>query len=161
MTPEKMVAVIKMYEQRLAKEGIPKVRMDPDLTFGELSEFELLRHAHFLCDDAKKYAQDPSRQRKAGSHLTVIQMCLSFAGWYTLEDLMNHNRPSDGPTSVICAPLRRRTTFDYNTIGWRLRDARDGREISRGPFLSLLKERLEDEYGPEGIRYLEGSWEEI
>lgn len=98
MTPEKMIAVIEMYEQRLAKEGIPKVRMDPKLTFGELSQFELLCHAHFLCDDAKVFAQDPARQRKAGSHLTAIQICLSFAGWYTLEDLMSHNRPLDGPT---------------------------------------------------------------
>ena len=69
--------------------------MDPKLTFGELTEGELLRHAHFLCDGAKIFAINPDRRRKAGSHLTVIQMCLSFAGWYTLEDLMRHNRPEE------------------------------------------------------------------
>jgi len=43
----------------------------------------------------KKYALDPEKQRKTGSHLTAVQMCLSFAGWYTLEELMCHNRPEN------------------------------------------------------------------
>lgn len=67
--------------------------MNPKRTFASLSNYELLSHAHFLIDGAKEYARNPEKQRKAGSHLTAIQMCLSFAGWYTLEDLMNHNRP--------------------------------------------------------------------
>ena len=92
MTPEKIVSVIEMYEERLQMEGVPKVRMDPKRTFASASKQELLAHAYFLCDGVKEFARDPTRQRKAGSHLTAIQMCLSFVGWYTLEDLMNHNR---------------------------------------------------------------------
>lgn len=93
MTPEKIISVIEMYERRLQREGMRKVRMDPKRTFASASNFVLLEHAHFLCDGVKQYALDPERQEKAGRHLASIQMCLSFAGWYTLEDLMNHNRP--------------------------------------------------------------------
>ena len=93
MTPEKIISVIEMYEARLRKAGVPKTRMYTKRTFESLSKAELLQHAHFLCGGVKEYARDPQRQRKAGSHLTAVQMCLSFAGWYTLEDLMNHNRP--------------------------------------------------------------------
>jgi len=94
MTPEKVVQVIEMYEERLSAEGIPKKRMDPRRTFGSLSAEEALAHAHYLCSGVKKYAQDPNRQRKTGSHLTSVQLCLSLANWYTLSELMDHNRPS-------------------------------------------------------------------
>jgi hypothetical protein len=92
MSPEKVISVIEMYEKKLSQAGIPKTRMDPKRTFASLSRDEILTHAHFLTDGAKEYARR-GNLRKMGSHLTVIQMCLSFVGWYTLEQLMNHNRP--------------------------------------------------------------------
>ena len=93
MNSEKIISVVEMYEKRLCKKGIPKICMNPKRTFASLSKEEMLAHAHFLIDGVKEYAKDDNKQRKTGSHLTVIQMCLSLAGWYTLEDLMNHNRP--------------------------------------------------------------------
>lgn len=81
-----------MYEKRLRDFGVPMKQMDPKRTFASLSVDEMLAHAHYLCAGVKIFALDPERQRKAGSHLTSVQLCLSFAGWYTLEDLMNHNR---------------------------------------------------------------------
>ncbi len=97
MTPDKIVAVITMYERRLRDALVPKVRMDPKRTFGSLNKDEHLAHAHFLCGGAKEFARDPEKYGKANRHLTAVQMCLSFAGWYTLEDLMNHNRPKKAP----------------------------------------------------------------
>jgi len=94
MTPEKIVAVVERYEKQFKKLKIPKLRMSPERTFGSLTQAELLAHAHYLCAGTKRYARDPEKLRRAGSHLTAIQMCLSFAGWFTLQDLMNHNRPS-------------------------------------------------------------------
>ncbi len=94
MTPEKIISIIEMYEERLRAEGVSKTRMDPKRTFASTNVAERLAHAHFLCDGVKEYAKDPQKQRKTGSHLTAVQMCLSLAGWYTLEDLMNHNRPA-------------------------------------------------------------------
>lgn len=93
MTPEKIISVVEMYEKRLREEGVPKTRMNIKRTFASASKSELLAHAHFLCEGLKGYARDPGKLRKTGSHLTVVQMCLSFADWYTLEDLMNHNKP--------------------------------------------------------------------
>ncbi len=93
MTPEKITEVIKMYERRLCEAGVPKIPMDSGKKFSELSKNELLAHAHFLCEGVKKYALDPKKRRKTGSHLTAVQMCLSFAGWYTLDDLKYHNKP--------------------------------------------------------------------
>lgn len=92
MTPEKIISTIEMYEERLSDASVPKVRMDPRRTFASLSTAERLAHAHFLCSGVKEYARDPQKKRKAGSHLAAVQMCLSFAGWYTLEELMQHNR---------------------------------------------------------------------
>lgn len=94
MTPAKIISVIEKYEARLQATGLLPQRMDPARTFGELTPTELLAHAYFLCEGAKKYAKDPLKQRKAGSHLTAIQMCLGFVGWYTLAELMEHNRPA-------------------------------------------------------------------
>ncbi len=93
MTPEKIITVVEMYERRLQKEGMRKIRMDPKRTFASASNFALLEHAHFLCDLVKQYALDPEKIGKANRHLSSIQILLSFAGWYTLEDLMSHNRP--------------------------------------------------------------------
>ncbi len=81
-----------MYEKRLVEHGVPKIRMNPKRMFASLSQEEMLSHAHFLCSGVKTYAMEPEKQRKTGSHLAAVQMCLSFAGWYTLEELMDHNR---------------------------------------------------------------------
>ena len=92
MNSEKVISVVEMYEEKLREAGVPKIRMNPKRTFASLSREEMLAHAHFLTDGVKEYARD-GKLRKMGSHLTAIQMCLSFAGWYTLEDLMDHNKP--------------------------------------------------------------------
>lgn len=93
MTPSAIVRVIQMYEQRLLEAAVPKKRMDPSRAFSSLSVDEILAHAHYICDGAKEFARDSDKFGKANRHLTVVQMCLGFAGWYTLQELMEHNRP--------------------------------------------------------------------
>jgi hypothetical protein len=94
MTPQKIITIIEGYEQQLAALGVERQRMDPFRTFASTSMEERLMHAHYLCGaGVKEYAFDPLRQRKTGSHLTAIQMCLSFADWYTLQQLMEANKP--------------------------------------------------------------------
>ena len=93
MTPEKIIAIVEMYEKQLYKAGVSKIRIDHKRTFASCNREEILAHAYYLIDGVKRYAVDSDKKRKTGSHLSAIQMCLSFAGWYTLEDLMNHNRP--------------------------------------------------------------------
>ena len=93
MTPEKVLSVIQMYEMWLEARAVPKKRINPKDTFGAVSEKDLLAHAHFLCQGVKDFSLNPGKTGKMYRHLTTIQMCLSFAGWYTLEDLMDHNKP--------------------------------------------------------------------
>jgi hypothetical protein len=93
MVPQKIISLIERYEQELAELGISKERMDPSRTFASLSREEALAHAHFLCSGVKEYAAEPKRKGKTGRHLASVQLCLSFAGLYTLQDLMEHNKP--------------------------------------------------------------------
>lgn len=92
MTPQKILQIVRMYEVCLVAEGVPKKRINPGQSFGTCTTQEILAHAHYLCDGLKDYAQDPERQDKANRHLTALQMCLSFANWFTLGQLMEHNR---------------------------------------------------------------------
>lgn len=88
----KIISVVEMYEEKLYKAGVPKIRMDTKRTFASLNKEEMLAHAYFLIDGVKESAKE-DKLGKMNRHLSSIQMCLSFAGWYTLEDLMNHNKP--------------------------------------------------------------------
>jgi hypothetical protein len=92
MDAQQMKEVVEMYEKRLQEEYIPKVAMDSNRTFESLSRPERLAHAHYLVDGVKEFLEDPKKEGKANRHLASIQMCLSFAGWYTLEQLKSHNR---------------------------------------------------------------------
>jgi hypothetical protein len=93
MTPEKILTIVAIYEKRLLEEKIFKIRIDPKRTFASLSKEEILSHAYYLIDGIKEYIKTPNKEGKACRHLASVQMCLSFAGWYSLEDLINHNRP--------------------------------------------------------------------
>lgn len=93
MNPDKITSIVSLYAEQLSKAGIPKLRMDPTCTFRDLEKVEILAHAHFLCDGVLEFAQNPEKQGKTNRHLASIQLCLSFAGWYTLQELMDHNRP--------------------------------------------------------------------
>jgi hypothetical protein len=92
MTPEKILSLVGIYEERLEQANIPVQRMDPTRTFGSLSPDEVLAHAHFLCSGVRAYAIKPEKFAKANRHFTALQMCLSFANWYTLDQLRVHNR---------------------------------------------------------------------
>lgn len=94
MTPEKIFAVVSRYETELSQLGVVPTRIDTSRTFGDCTHVELLAHAAYLCIGAKEFASRPEKFGKANRHLTAIQMCLSFVGMYTLDDLMSHNRPT-------------------------------------------------------------------
>ncbi len=93
MTTEKILAVVALYRQLFEKKGIPKERINPKRTLGTLTSRQALAHAHFLLDGIEVYAKDPERQGKTGRHLASVQMILSHENWFTLEAIMEHNRP--------------------------------------------------------------------
>ncbi len=69
VNPEKVISVIEMYQERLARENVPKIRMDPKRTFASLNNEEILAHSHFLTDGAKEYAKQGKlrKMRKKGT----------------------------------------------------------------------------------------------
>lgn len=93
MDAEKILAVVAIYEDRLKLEGVVARRMDPSRAFASLSTEEILAHTLYLICGIKELAVNPEKVGKTGRHLGSIQTCLGFAGWYTLEDVMSHNRP--------------------------------------------------------------------
>lgn len=94
MTPEKVQSVVSLYRQFFFDQNIPKQKMDPKRSLGSLTSLERLMHAHFLLDGIIEYSQNPDQQGKTGRHLASVQMILSFENIFTLEELMDHNRPS-------------------------------------------------------------------
>ena len=95
MTPEKIHSVVASYRKRLEEMDVPKTRIDVKKTFKQVSDWEALAHAHFLLDGIDEFADNPEKKRRAGSHLTVVQMIFSYAGFDTLENMMNLNRPDE------------------------------------------------------------------
>jgi hypothetical protein len=95
MTRTKILEVVALYRQQFVQKGIPKKRMDLKKTLGALTSKERLAHAYYLLDGITEYSGNPLKEGKTGRHLASVQMILSFENWYTLEELMNHNRFSE------------------------------------------------------------------
>lgn len=91
---KKILEVAARYRMRFEAENIPKQQMDLKKKLSELSRDEMLAHAHFLLDGIEAYAKARDGEGKCGRHLGFMQAVLSFAGWYSLEELMDHNRPT-------------------------------------------------------------------
>lgn len=93
MTPESILMIVGIYEFLFKKEGIPKIQAPLDTYFGNLPADKQLAHANFLCDLVREVVNDPELWGKTNRLFAALQMCLSNAGWYTLEELQNMNRP--------------------------------------------------------------------
>lgn len=94
MKPAKIFSVVSMYAERLREEKVVPQRISPNRSFAECAQDEILAHTAYLVEQFFSY--DVSAQYgKLNRHLAAIQMCLSFAGWYTLEEIMEHNRPTE------------------------------------------------------------------
>ena len=56
MNTEKIISAIEKYEEIFRLIGIPRSRMDTSKTFSDLSDREVLEHAHYLCRGVKEFA---------------------------------------------------------------------------------------------------------
>lgn len=81
--------------KELAKRKIPAKRMNPKLTFGDITNRDRLAHAHHLAVGILGFLKErPIRWGKVNRHLGSLQTLLSVAKWHTLEELMDLNRPA-------------------------------------------------------------------
>ena len=92
MEPEKIRSVVALYRTRFEAEGIPKKRMAVEQCCPKTKE-EMLAHAHYLLDGVDEFSRNPEKVGKTGRHLASVQTLLVVTGWYSLEDVMNHNKP--------------------------------------------------------------------
>ena len=93
MMPTKILSIVDVYTLRLLESGVTAKRIDVRKSFAQLNTPETLAHALYLCENIRSFVHDTKKVGKSGRHLASIQMCLSFAGWYSLEEVMEHNRP--------------------------------------------------------------------
>jgi len=93
LAPRKILSIISIYEIQLRKGRIPKKRIPLKKDWSKCTKRELLGHAYYLIGGIKKYLKNKNKVGKVGRHLGSLQTILMIAGWQTLEDSMNHNRP--------------------------------------------------------------------
>lgn len=90
MTPDKVLSVIELYREKFQAEGIGKI----DFPHGEdpLLNQEVLAHCHGMLDKMVEFVRE-GRMDKVFRWLGFVQGCLWTSHRYTLDELMNHNRP--------------------------------------------------------------------
>jgi hypothetical protein len=92
METERIISLCKMYQKRFQREKVPKDRMDPK-RFPFFKE-EMIAHAHSLLDEIlEEFARNPENVSEPGYRLGFIQALLWAGGWYTSEEILQHNRP--------------------------------------------------------------------
>lgn len=91
MTPEKVREVIAIYRAKFEQSGIEKI----DYRHCEIlnSSEHGLAHCHGMLDRMETFITE-GRMDKVYRWLGFIQGVLWMKGFYTLTDLMNHNRPT-------------------------------------------------------------------
>ena len=101
MTPVKVLEVLDLYEQAFIRSGIGKSQAKLDVRLNGSSAlariYLSLTHCHSMIDEMRQFVAE-GRMDKVFRWLGFIQGVLWVNGWYTLEELMNHNRPGDGST---------------------------------------------------------------
>lgn len=98
MTKEKIREVLDIYRKQFSK--LDFIKKDEyghsDTVFVGLqpySSHKVTSHAFSMIDKIEEFLNE-DRIEKAFRWLGFIQGCLWATGWYTIEELKNHNRPS-------------------------------------------------------------------
>ena len=100
MTKEKVLEAIKGYRSRLHSKGLDSCDLPHDRYMNEEyglfmgSEVTMLGLSHCLgmLDQMERFVVE-DRMDKVFRWLGFVQGCLWMAGYYTLDELKNHNRP--------------------------------------------------------------------
>lgn len=93
MKPEKIRLVAEAHLALLRSKGVVSKRIDTSCSFSQIPREGLLAHASYLLEGLLTFVNQEGKYGKANRHLTAAQMCLSFAGIYTLDELREANKP--------------------------------------------------------------------
>lgn len=94
MTPEKVLEVLDLYEEAFTRSGIGKIQIkfDSKLSGAVATTLGALAHCHGMIDEMRQFVAE-GRMDKVFRWLGFMQGVLWTNGWYTLAELMDHNRP--------------------------------------------------------------------
>lgn len=111
MDATKVREVLSIYRLRFIGEGISKT----DFPHGEIpaNPAEMLAHCHRMLDMMEVFITE-GRMDKVMRWLGFLQGVFWSRGWYSLEDLKNHNRPEE---PVICDGCNIREPFEHRCHG--------------------------------------------
>lgn len=90
MTKNKILEVIERYRQKFIEIGVDPIDFDHN-SLAENTELTL-GHCHGMLDQMVEFLKE-ERVEKTFRWLGFIQGCLFTEKIYTLNELMNHNRP--------------------------------------------------------------------
>ena len=91
MDGPKILEVVGIYSELFKSKGIESVDYPHGLILD--SPGSMIAHCAGMLDKIKDFVKE-GRIEKAFRWLGFIQGCLWVIGYYSLEDLMNHNRPA-------------------------------------------------------------------
>jgi methionine salvage enolase-phosphatase E1 len=91
MNADKLLDVIAIYRKNFIRKKIEAV--DFSHIDKPIKCEEILSHCHGMLNKMEKFVLE-GRIEKAFKWLGFVQGCLWSAGYYSLEDLKNHNRPT-------------------------------------------------------------------
>lgn len=96
MTPEKVLEVLNLYERMFIEADVSRGQVGFGVTLNadEESTKISLEHCHGMIDEMRQFVAG-GRMDKVFRWLGFIQGVLWVNGWYTLAELMDHNRPPD------------------------------------------------------------------
>ena|ERR1051325_1061675 len=93
MTKEKCMQVLAMYKRLLIEKDIPPEGAIHEIPCPTLKE-NVFMHLHSMIYEMEGFLEE-GRTEKFMRWLGFIQGCFWTSGKFTLEELMNHNRPTE------------------------------------------------------------------
>jgi hypothetical protein len=90
MNSEKVLEVVKIYRDNFKNKGVIKRAFSHKFRV-KLRE-DALAHCHHMLDEIEEFAKE-NRMDKVFRWLGFVQGCLWFAGYYTIDEMKDHNRP--------------------------------------------------------------------
>ena len=91
MDDKKILEVINTYRRVFKLMGVGKIDFPHDRIL--IDSNKAPAHCHGMLDQMEKFLRE-GRREKVFRWLGFVQGCLWSASIYTLDDLMNHNRPN-------------------------------------------------------------------
>ena len=94
MDQEKVREVLATYKKKFEELKVEKKKLPKEMFGSKYTPVYVMSHCHAMLDEMEIFIQE-GRMDKVFRWLGFIQGCLWTEGVYSLDDLMNQNRPRE------------------------------------------------------------------